>query len=293
MKNKEIQSLWEDLVVRVGATKPIMDGLNYIYLTWCPDNTYDAKFLTERRPELKEILRQSLAGELSKGGFNSQITTKIEFKRLMNEVHQNIAQIDDKELFKWSSNNIEGVNTDNWSVVGPESKRHLQVSLSRYFTFEMKINELNNKMKNWMQEYKHNLKNLEELAEKNPQYTHKKQKEELDLSKKRLNDVVIIQSKLLDLIDAPTHGLKHKMGQEVYNAIFSGSILSEIPDWASEIDAVKMRQNMIIMNKIMEIEPQTPRNEIDKLLADLEKIMNGPVEEILMKLSKLNLTEFS
>jgi len=291
MVKEETLRLWNDLVVAVGATKPKNNDMDHINNTWCPDGTLNAIFLRELRPELKEILSKSISCQLSKEGYKTQIITTIEFERLMNEVHQNVEQVDEKELIKWSRYNVSGVKKEMWSNIGSESKNLLIVSLSRYFDFEKKMDELNNKMRIWIKGYKSNLSDLEELAEANPDLALEKHIEQLDLSKKRLNDVVKIRKKLPEIIDDPIHGLKNKMRQEIFNAIFSGSIISEIPDWASEIDAVKTGQNMVIMNKFLELDVESPRNEIDKLLSELGKIMNGPVEERLNKLSKISLTE--
>jgi hypothetical protein len=290
MVNKEILILWKELVVAVGASKPKRDDLEYINHTWCPEDTYDAKFIRELRPELKEILSQSLSGELSKEGFNTKITRRTQFKRLMNEIHQNIAQIDDAELFHWSRYNVKGVKKEMWSSIGPESKRHLRISLSRYFDFQEKMVEIHKKMKMWIKEYQSKLKDYNELLELNSQLEVKKYKEQLALSQKRLDDAIIIRNKLPDLINDPVHGLKNKMRQEVLDAIFSGSTLSQIPNWAAEIDDAKTTQNMILLNKFMELEVETPPDKlIDRLVSELAEIMNGRVEEILVELSKINI----
>lgn len=290
MVKKETLILWKDLVVAVGATRPKKDDLEYINHTWCPEDTHDAKFIREGRPELKEILRQSLSGELSKEGFNPGITRRTQFKNLMGNIHQNIAQIDDAELLKWSRYNVSGVKKEMWSSIGPESKRHLRISLSRYFDFEMKMTEIHKKMKMWIKEYQSKLNDYNEVLELNPQLEVKKHKEQLDLSQKRLDDAIVIKNKLPDLINHPVHGLKNKMRQEVLDAIFSGSTLSKIPNWAAEIDAVKTGQNMIILNKFMELEIDTPPDKlIDRLVSELAQIMNGRVEEIFVELSKIDI----
>jgi hypothetical protein len=290
MTNEKIIGLWGDLVVATGATKPLSVDPKQIYLVWCPEDTLDAELIRERRPELKEILRQSLSGELSESDFKTEITRKIEFKRLINEVHQGIEQIGYEELFKWSLKNVPKVKKELLTAIAPETKRNLRASLSSYFSFKEKIDELNGKMGKWIKEYDFNLTGLKEVAAARSDLVDEKHNQQLDLSTKRLNDVVLIQNKLPDLIYTPIHGLKDKMIKEVIDAIMSGSILSQIPDWAGEIDAIKMGQNMTIMNKVMELEIETPPDkEIDRLLTKLEEIMNGPVEEILKKLSTINL----
>ena len=290
MTKEKIIGLWGDLVVAIGATKPLSVDPKQIYLVWCPEDTLNAQFIREKRPELKKILRQSLSGELFESDFETEITRKIEFKRLINEVHQGIEQIGYEELFKWSLKNVPKVKKELLTAIAPETKRNLRVSLSSYFSFKEKIDELNGKMGKWIKEYEFNLTGLKEVAAARSDLVDEKHNQQLDLSTKRLNDVVLIQNKLPDLIYAPIHGLKDKMIKEVIDAIMSGSILSQIPDWAGEIDAIKMGQNMTIMNKVMELEIETPPDkEIDRLLAKLEEIMNGPVEEILKNLSTINL----
>ena len=290
INEKKIIGLWGDLVVATGATKPRSVDPNEIFLVWCPEDTLDAEFIMERRPELKEILRQSLSGELYNSDFSHSLTSKIQFKRLMNEVHQGTEQIDYEELFKWSLENVPQVKKELLTAIAPESRSHLRTSLSRYFSFKEKIDELNGKMEKWIKEYDFNLTGLKKIAAARPELVDDKHNQQLDLSTKRLSDVEQIRNKLPDLIHAPIHGLKDKMIKEVIDAIFSGSILSETPDWVGEINAIKMGQNMTIINKVMELEIETPQNEIDRLLTQLEEIMNGPVEEILKKLSTLNLT---
>jgi hypothetical protein len=289
MENKEILRLWKDLVIAVGTTKPRSDDMEYINHNWCPDGTSNAKFLRELRPQLKEILHQSLSGELMKEGFDTKITRKIQFKLLMNEIHQNIEIADYDELLKWSRYNVSGVKKEMWSSIGSESKRHLAISLSRYFSFKEKMDALNNKMKIWIEEHRSKLNDLEEVVELNSDLALEKHKQQLDLSEKRLNDVMIIRSKLPDLINAPVHGLKNKMRQEIVDAIFSGSECNKIPDWAGEIDSVKMEQNMVIMNKFMELEIKTPENKIDNLVSELADLMNGPVSTIIMNISEIEL----
>jgi hypothetical protein len=208
----------------------------------------------------------------------------------MNEIHQNIAQIDDAELLKWSRYNVSGVKKEMWSSIGPESKRHLRISLSRYLDFHKKMVEIHQKMKMWIKEYQSKLKDYNELLERNSQLEIKKYKKQLDLSQKRLDDAIIIRNKLPDLINDPVHGLKNKMRQEVLDAIFSGSTLSQIPNWAAEIDDAKTTQNMILLNKFMELEVETPPDKlIDRLVSELAEIMNGRVEEIFVELSKIDI----
>ena len=83
------------------------------------------------------------------------------------------------------------------------------------------------------------------------------------------------------------------MRQEVFDAIFSESALSEIPNWAREIDSVIVGESVDLINKCMSLQIETPQNKIDSLLKKLQEIMTGPVEDVLSELSELTDRQWS
>ena len=69
---------------------PGKNDLHYIYNSWCPEMTKDVNHLKQKRPIMKEILKQSINGTLQIDGFPNTIVNKKEFKILWNEVHGDI-----------------------------------------------------------------------------------------------------------------------------------------------------------------------------------------------------------
>ena len=83
----DIIRIWKKLVRRSGSKMPRKNDLHYIYNSWCPEGTKDVNHLKQKRPVLKDILKQSVNGTLQMDGFPNTIWNKKEFKILWNEVH--------------------------------------------------------------------------------------------------------------------------------------------------------------------------------------------------------------
>ena len=91
-----------------------------------------------------------------------------------------------------------------------------------------------------------------------------------------------IKAKLNPLVQE----MKDKMRLEVFDAVFSGSALSEPPDWATMIDGAKVDTTVNRIGECMSLEVDTPESGLDVLMKDLEEIMSGPVEDILKQISQ-------
>ena len=284
--DKEIIRAWKDLVISHGAAQPRKIDPDFIFNEWCPDGTSVVNHIKQKRPELREILRQSLSGDLSLEAFDGLDRGKRQFMLLWYLIHGSLDPIAEEELRKWSRYNVPGVRQDLWVGVTGDTKRSLRAALMRVLSFEQSMANLKVEMNEWIESYREQLNRLKELSGKNPDLVEKSSanpREQIALGQSRINGAMKIKAKLNPLVQE----MKDKMRLEVFDAVFSGSALSEPPDWATMIDGAKVDTTVNRIGECMSLEVDTPESGLDALMKKLEEIMSGPVEDILKQISEL------
>lgn len=264
------------------ASRPAKNELEYIYEKWCPDGTTASKFIKEKRPELKEILRQALARNLVMESFQLD-KGKREFMDLWSIVHGPHDPIELEELKHWSRYNVKGSLYTMWEGVSVGTKRGLRAALMRIFSFQHSIKTLKKEMVVWIEENEESLMEYKQMARLNPDIVEKSSVNPLEIIE--VGEFRIeAQKEILNQLDPLVIDMENRMKLEVFDALFKDAVISEAPNWLADIDGANVD---IRIRECMSLEVKTPKNTVDDLLEQLREIMSGPVEEIMKQLSDL------
>jgi len=279
----EVIRVWKKLVRRSGSKMPWKNDLHFIYNSWCPEETKDANHLKEKRPMLKEILKQSLDATLQTEGLPANIVRKKEFRILWREVHGDVDPVGEKDLMKWTKKHIHKAKESKWKDVEPTTKRWLVTCYSRFRNLENSMAEISQEMKNWIEQYEAELEELEEFLEANPKYAKKRHRKKIEIGRQRMDDASKIYAKIPESVEEK----EQMLAAEVFDVLYEHKKLKTVPAWARKIDKITMDQNIGIMRKGIDLGVDDMIAKNDMILEKLREIFDGKFKDMEKEISSL------
>ncbi len=248
-KEIEIIRAWKHLVRKSGSKMPRRNDLQYIYSSWCPDETMDVIHIREKRPVLKEMLKQSIEGTLQVEVFPIAITKRKEFQLLWREVHGDIDPVSEKDLIKWSKSNLKKTKNSMWENVDSRTKNWLVACYLRYRNLENSMNEIRIEMKGWINRYRDDLRDLEEFLEANPDLAKDRHHQKIEVGRQRMDDASEIYVQVPKYLDEKRELLR----AEIFDVLFDNKELKDYPSWADKIDKEYVEKSVGMMRKGSEL----------------------------------------
>lgn len=279
----DIIRIWKKLVRRSGSKMPRKNDLHYIYNSWCPEGTKDVNHLKQKRPVLKDILKQSVNGTLQMDGFPNTIVKRKEFKILWNEVHGDIDPVKEKDLIKWTKSNLNKTKDSMWNNVNSDTKGWLLTCYLRFRNLANSMKEVRQEMKDWMGQYRAELLELEEFLEANPNYAKERHREKIKIGRQRMDDA----SGIYDQIPKSVDEKRELLRAEVFDVLFDHKELKDVPAWADKIDKEYVEKSIGMMRKGIDLGVDDLIAKNDQILESLRKIFDGQFKEVETKISSL------
>lgn len=278
----DIIRVWKKLVKRSGSKMPGKNNLHYIYNSWCPETTKDVNHLKQKRPILKEILKQSINGTLQIDGFPNRIVNKKEFKILWNEVHGDIDPVKEKDLIKWTKSNLDKSEA-KWKNVDSDTKGWLLTCYLRFRNLENSMDEVRQEMKDWMEQYRAELLELEEFLEANPKYVKPRHRDKTKIGRQRMDDASVLYAQIPKHIDEG----RELLCAEVFDVLVDHKELKDVPAWADRIDKEYVEKSIGMMREGINLGVDDVLAKNDRILENLRKIFDGEFKEVETKISSL------
>ena len=292
-REKDILGAWRTLVVKSGATAPRHSMRpRQIYKSWCPDSTTDLNHLKQNRPDLKKILKQSLAGELRREGYPGKIVNNDEFGTLWELVHGDFDPVAEEELKHFARYSLDGIKKEMWEGVDGDTMGRLVTCFMKFKGLENFVKQYHQKWMNWIDEQKVAIDQLEEFANSNPRYAPKGHPVHIEIKEGRqtLTKARKEKASMPKFVDEA----KEHLSQDIFDALIRKLKISKMPSWAVKLDGDFIEKSQAVYDLIFSTENDDPVRVAEMALSDWkdaeenQKIWADRMMEAIDRHSKLH-----
>ena len=249
-QDKDIIEAWRTLVAKSGAKPPLPNlGVKRIYNSWCPDSTLDVVHLDQNRPDLKKILKQSLSGELRRDCYPKKIVNNDEFRVLWELVHGEFDPVAEADLKKFARYRLKGVRKEMWEGVDESTMGRLVTSYMKFHGVEVFVEQYKQKWKDWIEEQKKTIDQMEEFAKQNPREAPKDNSvwKEIKEGRETLTKARKEKASMPKFVDEA----KRHLSQDIFEALRGKPKIAEMPSWAVKLDREFIEKSQAVYELIL------------------------------------------
>ena len=266
-QDKDIIDAWRTLVTKSGATPPRPKMRpKTIYKAWCPDSTHDVNHLEQNRPDLKKILKQSLSGELRRDCYPKKIVNNDEFRALWGLVHGEFDPVAEEDLKKFARHRLNGVRKEMWQGVDESTMGRLVTSYMKFHGVEVFVEQYKQKWKDWIEEQKKTIDQMEEFAEQNPREAPKDHSvwKEIKEGRATLTKARKEKASMPKFVDEA----KRHLSQDIFEALRGKPKISEMPSWVARLDGEFIEKSQAVYELILGSDIDDPDRVAQMALSD-------------------------
>ncbi|SVD56082.1 uncharacterized protein METZ01_LOCUS408936, partial [marine metagenome] len=138
------------------------------------------------------------------------------------------------------------------------SKMYLRHCMRNYLSFEVKMDDLDNRMARWMKSARERLNNMRKLSAKADlqRAIKPRHRDTIKLGEARYEDVGAIRDK----IPLEVQNFKTKFQEAILDVLFNSEEMEKVPEWSEEMTAIQERNESVIPDYLT-LQVDAPRDD--------------------------------